>query len=128
MTSGKTRIDRWLRIACAVLLLSLGFAHKPVQASSYDNPASAHYVLPDGTYASLCIEDASHGQPHKSWLGSGCDLCRLSGAVLLPSAPADFLPASGSFTTAFFSASPSGVGTQPDRPGSPVRGPPSIFA
>ena len=79
-----------MRIACAVVLLSLGFGHQPVQglavAQVRDAVAAqaADYRLPDGSFAGLCIgaEDGplarhSRGLPR-------CDVCLMSAGVLLP--------------------------------------------
>ena len=89
MTARTTRTAIWLRIFCAALLLSLGLAHKPLHATPSADPSSSYYLLPDGTFASLCIDNADHGKPAKSWLGSGCDACRLASSVLLPGPAVD---------------------------------------
>ncbi len=70
----------WLRILCAVALLSLGFAHKAPQGFAAQTQ-SATYKLPDGSFADLCVADA--GVVHVSDSGD-CEVCRLAGAILLP--------------------------------------------
>lgn len=83
----------WLRIVCAIALLSIGFAHKPplAQATTLSIAQSADYVLPDGSFPVLCISlhddgDASH--PTTSSFGLGCEVCRLSASIILPQPPA----------------------------------------
>lgn len=126
MMARVARTANWLRIFCAALLLSLGFGHEPIYAAPSANPASSYYLLPDGTFATLCIGDAYHGKPRKTWLGSSCDACRLSSGILLPS-PADggaeTLRDCGAVVFAVWAAH---LGGAKPRPGSPVRGPPSL--
>ncbi len=79
-----------VRIICALALLFVGFAHKPPAIIS-PIPLSeiAEYTLPDGTLSVLCLpsdESKFKHDPHD--IGSGCEACRLTGAVLLP-APTD---------------------------------------
>ena len=74
MTATATRTAIWLRIFCAILLLSLGFGHKPLHAKPSSDPASSFYLLPDGTYADLCIESVDHGKPEKSGKAQRLDL------------------------------------------------------
>ncbi|UJW73904.1 hypothetical protein [Rhizobium sp. SL42] len=71
---------RILRIFCAMVFLSLGFAHKPPQAMA--SPfLSASYQLPDGSFADLCVSDTA--VKHDIG-GTGCDVCRLHSMALLP--------------------------------------------
>ena len=128
MTARTTRLAIALRIFCAALLLSLGFAHQPLHAQPFADPASSYYLLPDGTFAGLCIDNADHGKPRKSWQGSGCDACRLAASVLLPTpsagsalVPRGYLAIGPPARTALLNR------TIP-RQGSPVRGPPFVFA
>lgn len=116
----------WLRIFCAALLLSLGFAHKPLHAQPSTDPASSFYLLPDGTFAALCVDDVHHGKPRKSWLGSGCDVCRLTSSTVLPSPAADEAATLRDFGAVVFPARIAFLGRTSPRPGSPVRGPPSL--
>ena len=56
---------------------------KPVRLDEYGNPVYDVFIRdvvkrPDGTFAGLCIGDIDRGKPEKSWLGSGCDACRLA--------------------------------------------------
>jgi len=80
-------IESVLRIVCAVLMLSLGFAHKPVQAA----PVAAFdeaYRLPDGTFAEICSEHLSQNQSqhgkHKGGAILFCEACLLASSILLP--------------------------------------------
>jgi hypothetical protein len=114
----------WLRIFCAALLLSLGFGHKPLHAHPAADPASSFYLLPDGTFASICINNTDHGKPAKSWLGSGCDTCRLASSVLLPARPSNRTWASRGSAHIEFAFNVPFLDLSIVRPGSPVRGPP----
>ena len=128
MTARVTRTAIWLRIFCAALLLSLGFAHKPLHAHPSADPASSFYLLPDGTFASLCIDNADHGKPTKSWFASGCDACRLTSSVLLPTPSVDQAPMRRDHNGIEFPIRTALRDRPIPRPGSPVRGPPSVFA
>lgn len=72
-----------LRIFCAMVFLSVGLAHR-TPAAVAANVQSLTYVLPDGTFADLCIDD--QGQKHATPIAD-CDACRLAAAVLLPEPP-----------------------------------------
>ncbi|MFN4205474.1 MAG: hypothetical protein ACK4HG_03705 [Agrobacterium albertimagni] len=69
-----------LRIFCAMVFLSVGFGHRAPAALANDIQSVA-YMLPDGSFADLCIADA--GQKHASPVAD-CEACRLAGAILLP--------------------------------------------
>jgi hypothetical protein len=117
-----------LRILCAALLLSLGFAHKPLYAQPSADPVSSYYVLPDGSFAGLCIDSADRGKPEKSWFGGGCDVCRLASSILLPTPPADHAALMHDHGVIDFLVREVVLDRAIERPGSPVRGPPSSFA
>ncbi|MCF3638530.1 hypothetical protein LXM94_00925 [Rhizobium sp. TRM95111] len=77
-----------LRMLCAVALVFVGLAHRPVAAAPATPLELAAYVLPDGTIADLCVGDAvGGGKKHAA--NHGCEACRIAGALLLPQ-PADF--------------------------------------
>ncbi|RUM22322.1 hypothetical protein EFQ99_24725 [Rhizobium vallis] len=84
-------IEKWLvRIVCALALVFVGFAHQvPAIAAEPVNPAE--YVLPDGTLPTLCVtvadDEGKTSTDHKLH-NHGCEACRISASVLLPS-PAD---------------------------------------
>lgn len=128
MTTRMASTAIWLRIFCATLLLSLGFAHKPLYAAPAADPAGSYYLLPDGSFAGLCIDDADHGKPAKSWLGSGCDLCRLASSMLPPAPSGDPISAVRGHRAAAFSIQIAFLDEACPRPGSPVRGPPPILS
>lgn len=69
-----------LRIFCAIVFLSVGFGHRAPAALANDIQSVA-YVLPDGSFADLCIADGDqkHARP-----AADCEACRLAGAILLP--------------------------------------------
>ena len=94
----KHRIDwtRLLRIFCAALMLSLGFAHKPVAA--FVAPTAAldeAYRLPDGSFAEICEGHAGAAAPHvpgksdHSTISLFCEACLLSSSVLIPTPDAN---------------------------------------
>ena len=87
-----------------------------------------YYLLPDGTFAGLCIDNADHGKPEKSWLGSGCDVCRLASSVLLPVPAVDHARMPCDCRDIDFPIRTAVLDLVILRPGSPVRGPPSAFA
>ncbi|MBP1851089.1 hypothetical protein [Rhizobium halophytocola] len=85
MANGLNDWKAWLRLVCAVALLSLGFAHRPPQLLAAIIE-TASLQLPDGSYADLCLgEKGTHipGVP-----AGACEACMLGGQTCLP-APAD---------------------------------------
>lgn len=85
MRKASTLLSGFLRLACVLALVMIGFAHKPVAAY----PAVAQlpvYQLPDGSFASICF-DEHDTKPHAA-KDFGCEACRLTSAILLPAAPA----------------------------------------
>lgn len=82
-----------VRILCALALLFVGFGHQPV-AMAESNPFDiAAYALPDGTLPALCVSENDDGQKDsggKHIHAQGCEACRISASVLLPS-PVDNL-------------------------------------
>ncbi|MGH7005186.1 MAG: hypothetical protein ACREIP_14680 [Alphaproteobacteria bacterium] len=74
-----------VRMLCAVALLCVAFAHRPVSAAPSDAPDLSAYALPDGSLPTLCLTDTGDGDHHdKAWHGNGCEACRLSASVVLP--------------------------------------------
>ncbi|MCV3766768.1 hypothetical protein [Rhizobium sp. TRM95796] len=81
MKSGSGR--KLLRLLCALLLVMLGFAHKPAPSIAGETPTGAIYALPDGSIADICYGDDEDGAK-KHALGQGCDACRLAASTILP--------------------------------------------
>lgn len=83
MTKAKWIGGGLVRMFCALSVLSLAFAHKPPQvlAASIEN---ASYVLPDGSYADLCVGNMAVKHPTASGF---CEACVLAAATLLPVPP-----------------------------------------
>lgn len=87
-----TGMEKMLRIFCATLMLSLGFAHKPVLAAASQVVLDESYRLPDGTFAEICLGhgggvNASHakdGPNHSSDAILFCEACLLASSILLP--------------------------------------------
>lgn len=74
-----THAMKALRLFCAMVFLSLGFAHQTPAAIAASTQSSV-YSLPDGTYADLCIADKGQAHDRKA----DCEACRLAGTALLP--------------------------------------------
>lgn len=87
MTDSGSNMMKGVRILCALALLFVGFAHKVpmLDEASLQSIELSQYVFPDGTPHVLCLPgeagDAEHD--HQDF-GSGCEACRLSASVLLP--------------------------------------------
>lgn len=78
-----------VRMLCALSLLLVAFAHKPLissaAASAYTGVDVAEFILPDGTLPDLCLSDEEDG--HHSALNH-CEACRIIASADLP-APVD---------------------------------------
>ncbi|MCF6368654.1 hypothetical protein [Rhizobium halophilum] len=75
-----------LHTLCALLILSLGLGHQPVQAAVPLEAFSEQYRLPDGTFADICAvghDDHDHG------VHPTCEVCRLAASVALPTPAGD---------------------------------------
>lgn len=126
MTLKSLGMARWLRIFCAALLLSLGLAHKPVLARAAPVASTGSYMLPDGSYASICYNGQTAHPEKAGW--QGCEACRLGGDLVVPAPSSEHVllrqrgeRVMARQTTAFAARPVSS-------PGSPVRGPPLAFA
>jgi len=85
---------RLLRIFCATLMLSLGFAHKPLpaMAGAAVERFEETYRLPDGSFAEICENHAgalasTHGggkTGHPDVPSLICEACLLASSILLP--------------------------------------------
>ncbi|ARQ58426.1 UNVERIFIED_ORG: hypothetical protein GGE64_000271 [Rhizobium etli] len=73
----------FLRMLCALSLLLLGFAHQAPQAVASDGYDAAAYMLPDGSFASLCVTVKDTGGKTVV-IKPNCEACRLSASVILP--------------------------------------------
>jgi hypothetical protein len=79
---------KWVRIACAIALLSVGFAHKPLELQAPSQVELAAYTLPDGSVPDLCIPGDDGSGTHKHDMDHGCEACRLVASILVPQPPA----------------------------------------
>lgn len=91
-----------LRVFCALALIAISFAHRPVQNALPASAMMAAYILPDGSAPTLCLNaengdryDRDHPTP-----GTGCEACRLAGSTLLPAPSCTAEPSSGSLVSA----------------------------
>ncbi|MFN7102556.1 MAG: hypothetical protein ACK4N1_08005 [Pseudorhizobium sp.] len=71
-----------LRVFCAVVFLSLGFGHVPVQAATPFAAYGEQYRLPDGSFADICAAEHDE-QDHADF--PACEVCRLASSIILPS-------------------------------------------
>lgn len=97
MNKRSKSIERFVRIFCAMLMLSLGFAHKPVEAAIAEPVLDESYRLPDGTFAEICFGHDGEGAPSATVGHAGdpaghldisgklfCEACLLASSILLP--------------------------------------------
>ena len=75
-----------LHTLCALLILSLGLGHQPVQAAIPLDAFSEQYRLPDGTFADIC---AVGHDDHDQAAHPACEVCRLAASVALPTPASD---------------------------------------
>ena len=73
----------FLRMLCALSLLLLGLAHQVPQAVAAEGYDAAAYVLPDGTFASLCVT-VKDADGKTIAFKPNCEACRLSASTILP--------------------------------------------
>lgn len=109
---------------CVMLLVFLGFAHKPIVASAAPLPVMASFVLPDGTIASLCLSD--HDGKQGKHVDTGCEVCRLASSFAIPAPPAEVGEIVRSPTVAAFAFAAESLDRLNFPPNAPPRGPPSI--
>lgn len=83
MTKAKWIGGGLVRMFCALAVLSLAFAHKPPQVMAAVLE-TASYVLPDGSYADLCVGNMAVKHPAA---GGFCEACVLAATTLLPVPP-----------------------------------------
>lgn len=114
-----------LRIVCAMLLVFLSLAHRPMIVAEAATDQFETLILPDGSVASLCLADSGDTKPAKH-VDHGCEACRISSGVVLPT-PFD---GAGAIIR---SASAAVLLPRPEQfrkllfpPNAPPRGPPSV--
>ena len=116
----------WLRILCAVLLVSAGLAHRPLAAQPLPPQGIAVYVLPDGSLADLCVP-GDYGQKGKL-IWHGCEACRIASSILIPEPPIESASIERTeIATDFASVRPTPAAL-PFHAGASPRGPPEFFA
>lgn len=130
MTTRRTAAGKadWLRTLCALSLVLIAFAHKPLDVSgkldAYAGVDISAYVLPDGTLPDLCL--TGEGEDPRHAADSRCEACRIAASVDLPP-PVCGLEITGKTKNAPPSWS-NGVTSprQSLRPGAPPRAPPDL--
>ncbi|MBX5161028.1 MULTISPECIES: hypothetical protein [unclassified Rhizobium] len=73
----------FLRMLCALSFALLGLAHQPPQAVASEGYHAAAYMLPDGSFASLCVT-VKDADGKTASFKPNCEACRLSATVILP--------------------------------------------
>jgi hypothetical protein len=82
MRQARAKAGLWLRMVCAVALLSVAFAPHSTPLATPALAFSEAYRLPDGSFADLC-EDHGYGDPgHQRVLR--CEVCLLCASAMLP--------------------------------------------
>lgn len=92
MTARQAIRQKMLRMLCAMLLVALGFAHKPIDAhamtpmdlASVTSVDLSDYVLPDGSIADICFAGHVDKAPSGQHIDNTCEACRLSAASAVP--------------------------------------------
>lgn len=118
-----------VRMLCALSLLLVAFAHKPLAStdagSNYADAEIASFVLPDGTLPEICLTNEDSGR-HAA--ANPCEACRLSASVDLPSR-LDIFAINLWFAAAELAVPEDARFIYPAlRPGASPRGPPSFTA
>jgi len=119
-----------VRMLCALSLLLVAFAHKPLALNDAARVISsvdlASYVLPDGTLPDLCLTGEENDPRHAA--ANHCEACRIVSSVDLPS------PLGGYVITRWFAAAELALPRDARlaysalRHGASPRGPPSFTA
>jgi len=112
-----------LRLFCAMLLVVLGFAHRPL-AATIPIDLSA-YALPDGTLPTICTPDDAEGKTGKD-MGQRCDACRIAAATALPSPSCESADAAPAGERVAFAFTPERFHRLNFPPNAPPRGPPAL--
>lgn len=118
----------FVRLACAMALVFVAFAHPPAEASPVADVDLAAYVLPDGTMPDLCVTMAGE-EGDAARLVTPCEFCRIASATVLP-VPAD-APLAAVSRDAGPLAATDAAPPAPARallPSAPPQGPPSLSA
>jgi hypothetical protein len=112
-----------LRLFCAMLLVALGFAHRP--ASAMPAEISAYYTLPDGSFPTICIPENGDSKTGKD-MSQRCEACRVAGAVALPSPPCESADVAPIIERAAFAFTPERFHRLNFPPNAPPCGPPAL--
>ncbi|MEQ8305594.1 MAG: hypothetical protein RIA09_03455 [Hoeflea sp.] len=119
----------WLRLLCALSLLLVAFAHKPIgvpeKIAAYGETDVVAFVLPDGSLPDICLTGGDGEEHHDAF--AGCEACRLVASAGLPPAPNDIaiICALSSERQAFSETAP--IIAQVLRHGAAPRAPPPAF-
>ncbi|MBB3134961.1 hypothetical protein FHS26_002699 [Rhizobium pisi] len=83
MRQTRLKATLFLRMLCALSLLLLGLAHQAPRAADSAAYQAGAYMLPDGTFASLCVT-VKDDDGKTAAFRPNCEACRLSASVILP--------------------------------------------
>ncbi|WP_420960305.1 hypothetical protein [Brucella sp. IR073] len=79
-----------VRFLCALALVFVAFAHKPIDLGPGDGYDLAAYTLPDGTVPVLCLPSGK-GDDHRGHddhlYSQACEACRISSGFVCPVPP-----------------------------------------
>lgn len=83
------KIGKTLTIICAIAMIWISFAHRPVVTLVTDQTVNlSAYTLPDGTIPIICFGGEGDGE---STSYQGCEYCRLADTVISPASPQVFV-------------------------------------
>ena len=127
----KTSANTWgqiIRAVCALSLLLLSFAHRPVVSPSPSTLSSvelAAYALPDGTGLAFCLSGINGDE---SGVERPCEFCRIAGSFILPMPSKNVTPYGLPVPVAFVIPVDMHRACAGFPPAAPPRGPPVIRA
>lgn len=115
-----------IRTICAVSLILLSFAHRPVASASQNEMSSvelAAYTLPGGTGLAFCLSGGDGGEAGAE---RPCEFCRIAGSVVLPVPTEEFEPDGLPVPVVFVVPVNMHKACAGFPPAAPPRGPPSV--
>jgi len=128
-TGGISSGSGLVRMLCALSLLLVAFAHRPLALETVPSLSSADvasFMLPDGTLPDLCLTGENDGADH--FAASHCEACRIASSVDVPP-PFDAYVITRWSAQAELSIHDNARLAYPAlRPGASPRGPPSFTA
>ncbi|YBV95679.1 hypothetical protein M1D80_18980 [Phyllobacteriaceae bacterium JZ32] len=118
-----------VRFICALALVLLAFAHRPVDLGHGSGVDLAAYTLPDGTVPVLCLPSGGNGGDHghhDDFYGNSCEACRISAAFACPVPPKTAGPVLSPGETIAFAPAPPVIWRSAYPPSAPPQAPPFV--